>query len=93
MSTAWKSKAGWYYAYTKTRARVLAKNQAENGGRCTLQIEGVCTTTATQVHHVLGIAVNKLDPNYMVPACAPCNQRVGDPATHSPPHTPSTAFD
>jgi 5-methylcytosine-specific restriction endonuclease McrA len=93
MSTAWRNKAGWYSTYVRMRRDYLAHNQAENGGRCALAIEGVCTTTATQVHHVLGIQVSKLDVEYWLPACAPCNNKVGDPARHSPPHVPTGAFD
>lgn len=92
MSTQWKNKQGWYYAYTKVRRRLLDMNARHNGGKCCLQLD-VCTGTATQVHHVLGVGVDKLNPNYMLPCCAACNMRVGDPATHSPPHTPPTSLD
>jgi hypothetical protein len=93
MSEAWKDKRGWYPTYLRNRDLILANNQAKNGGRCTLRIEGVCTTVATQIHHVLGVKVNKTDPQYMAPSCAPCNNRIGDPAKHSPPHTGTTLFD
>lgn len=80
MSTEWKNRTGgWYGTYRKLRAVFMQHNAENNGGRCQLAIENVCTGTATQVHHVLGIAVNKLDTRYWQATCKECNQHVGDP--------------
>jgi hypothetical protein len=63
---------------------VLANNLATNGGRCTLQLEGVCTGQATQVHHTLGRAATGDDPRYLTAVCKACNLSVGDPVRHNP---------
>lgn len=86
MSKAWAG--GSTYAWRKVRTQVLQDNLLNNSGRCRLLIEGVCTTTATQVHHTLGRAVTGDDPRYLLPVCKPCNLKVGDPTKYSEP--PST---
>jgi len=50
---------------------------AAQGRLCALGLEG-CTGWADQVHHVEGKAAGDAGP--LVPACGPCNRRVGDPA-------------
>lgn len=82
MSKAWAG--GSTTAWRKTRALVLANNQATNGGRCTLAIPDMCTGQATQVHHTLGRNVTGDDPRYLAATCAECNQHVGDPTKHNP---------
>jgi 5-methylcytosine-specific restriction endonuclease McrA len=52
--------------------------------RCQLKMDGVCKTVATQVHHTIGISVSGNDPAYLVSACGPCNQKVGDPRKLDP---------
>lgn len=74
------STRGW----RRTRARVLAENQRTNHGRCVVQVPGVCTSTATCVHHVLGRGVTGDDPRYLVAACKDCNGHVGKPSTNTP---------
>ncbi len=76
MSRSWKN--GSTYRWRQVRAIVLANNQATNGGRCNLAVRGVCTLTATQVHHTKGKAYGD-DMRYLMAVCAPCNQHVGDP--------------
>lgn len=90
MSKAWRK--GSTRAHRRARALVLANNAATNNGRCTLQIPGVCTSTADQAHHTLGKAITGDDPRYMVAACAACNQHVGDPTAYDPPPTPRTRW-
>lgn len=78
-------------AYQRLRARLLEENRQTNQGRCTLQIEGVCTGQATQIHHSLGVGVTGHDPRYMQPACKECNLHVGDPLSQpNPPPRPLT---
>ena len=69
------------------RAAVLLANQEQNRGRCRLQIKGVCTGTANQVHHLKGKAYGD-DMRYLVAACKECNLHVGDPTRISPQPTP-----
>jgi 5-methylcytosine-specific restriction endonuclease McrA len=45
---------------------------------CQLQIDGVCKYRADSVHHTKGKAFGD-DMRYLVAACMPCNQHVGDP--------------
>jgi hypothetical protein len=86
MSTAWKDRrGGWYHEYRKRRAVFMDDNALHNGGECQLHIAGVCTGTATTVHHVLGIGVDKLDVRYWKAACAKCNARIGDPNRRTQP--------
>lgn len=79
MSKAWKNGSTW--AHRKARAEVLSANQLENGGKCTLQIEGVCTGTADTAHHTEGKGVSER----MVATCRACNLHVGDPRSQDPP--------
>lgn len=90
MSEAWKG--GSTRRHRKARALVLANNQVNNGGRCTLGIEGVCTGIATEAHHLLGKARTGDDPAYMVAACGECNRHVGDPNKHDPQPQPRTKW-
>ncbi|GLI00318.1 hypothetical protein Pa4123_55940 [Phytohabitans aurantiacus] len=89
MSRSWRK--GSTRRWRKLRAKVLASNAMENKGRCTLQIPGVCTTTATCVHHTRGKAYGD-DPRYLAAACEPCNLHVGDPTRHSPPPQPRSRW-
>jgi hypothetical protein len=81
VSKAWEK--GSTREWRRVRARVLANNQAMNGGTCTLLIAGVCTGRATQVHHVLGKEAGD-DERYLRATCAACNLHVGEPAKYDP---------
>jgi 5-methylcytosine-specific restriction endonuclease McrA len=72
------------------RAAVLARDKH----LCQLKIEGVCVQRSTpmHVHHKLGKARGD-DARYLVAACAPCNQRLGDPMRAAdPPAVPVTKW-
>ena len=71
-------------AWRRVRRRVLQANVVSNGGRCTLQLAGVCQGQATHVHHVLGRAVTGDDPRYLTAACAACNLHIGEPGKGEP---------
>jgi hypothetical protein len=86
MSGAWKG--GSTRAWRRIRARVLADNKRVNKGRCRLKLPGVCTFTATQVHHTRGRGVTGDDPRYLMAVCKPCNLKVGDPSKRDPKPTP-----
>lgn len=73
MSRAWKS--GSTTRWRRVRAAVLERDQH----RCQLRIQGVCTTTADQVHHLVSRATAGDDPRYLVAACRACNLKVGEP--------------
>lgn len=88
MSLSWA--AGSSRAWRRIRALVLAWNAATNEGRCTLQLPGVCTGDADQVHHRYGRALTGDDPRYLDPACGPCNRKVGDPLANDPQPRPLT---
>lgn len=90
MSKAWAK--GSTAAWRRLRARILFDNQLENQGRCTVQIEGVCTGQANTVHHTLGRGVTGDDPRYLVACCKECNGRIGEPKRTSPPHRPITEW-
>jgi len=77
MSRAWADRTG-YRRYRANRAAILAANGMENRGLCTLQIQGVCTGAAEEVHHVKGKQYGD-DPKWMVPSCKACNLHVGQP--------------
>lgn len=83
MSRAWAN--GSTAAWRKLRARVLHRDQYQ----CQLKLPGICTTTATHVHHLKGKAYGD-DPKWLASACAPCNLAVGDPTRrqHDPAPTP-----
>jgi hypothetical protein len=81
MSGSWAK--GSTRRWRRIRATILLANQAENAGRCTLNIPGVCAGAATQVHHTKGKAYGD-DPRHLVAACAPCNRHVGDPTRTNP---------
>jgi 5-methylcytosine-specific restriction endonuclease McrA len=82
MSRSWAK--GSTTRWRKIRAWVLAANQADNDGKCTLQIPKICTGQATQVHHTKGRAVTGDDPRHLAPACKECNLHVGEPGRTSP---------
>jgi 5-methylcytosine-specific restriction endonuclease McrA len=85
MSRSWAG--GSTRQWRRTRQVVLARDH----GLCRLQITGVCTVTATCVHHILGRAVTGDDPRYLVAACEACNLAVGEP-TPDPEPTPRTEW-
>ena len=71
------------------RARLRAACFREKGNRCTLRRPG-CTGKATQLHHLGNRLIVGDGPDVTEPACASCNQQVGDPTKGDP--APS-AFD
>jgi 5-methylcytosine-specific restriction endonuclease McrA len=85
MSKGWHAAGGSVKDWRRIRAQVLCDNQATNEGRCTLAIPGVCTTLATEVHHVLGRQVTGDDPSYLAAWCRACNLKVGQPKLSTPP--------
>lgn len=73
MSKAWAG--GSTRAWRNLRVQVFETK----GRRCVLHLDGVCTRTATTVHHVVPKARGGADElSNLVPACAPCNLAVGD---------------
>jgi len=91
MSHGWAG--GSTRAWRKLRAALLAQNVQTNRGRCTLAIPGVCTTLATQLHHIHGKAVTGDDPRYLAAVCQACNLHIGDPSTApDPPVLPRTRW-
>lgn len=78
MSKAWAK--GSTTQWRKVRAAVLLRDNY----RCQLRVPRVCEGTATQVHHLVGRDISGDDPKYLASSCAPCNQRVGNPATTQP---------
>lgn len=86
MSTSWAG--GSTRSHRRARAAVLARD----GGRCQLNIPGICTGTATCAHHVLGKSVTGDDPAHMIAACAACNGHVGDPRAADPAPRPRTRW-
>jgi 5-methylcytosine-specific restriction endonuclease McrA len=87
MSKQWAK--GSTAAWRRVRAQVLARD----GRRCRIQIVGVCTTVADQVHHTIGRAVTRDNPAHLIAACRACNLRVGDPTGHDPDPTPRRWWD
>lgn len=81
MSRSWAG--GSTTAWRKLRAAVLLANAATNRGMCTLQIKGVCTGQATQVHHIQGKGAGDQESN-LAAVCRGCNLKVGDPTRISP---------
>lgn len=92
MSRSWAK--GSTYRWRRIRKDVLLANQAENKGRCQLNVgvhcarhdrrcPGVCTGLATQGHHVKGKAHGD-DPRYVIAVCRACNLHVGNPRNISP---------
>lgn len=91
MSKSWSS--GSSRRWRRLRAQVLANNRATNGGRCRVQLSGVCTDLADTVHHTKGRSVTGDDPRYLQASCTACNLHIGDPNRPrknrvSPPHRP-----
>lgn len=83
MSRAW---AGGSTRHWRERVRPLVL--ARDGYRCQLRCPGEwpvrggmarCLGVADCVHHTRGKAVTGDDLCYLVAACTPCNQHVGDP--------------
>lgn len=80
MSKGWhRAGDGGQRRWRVIRDAVLDRNREENGGQCTLAIEGTCTVLATCVHHTMGRDVTGDDPRYLVASCKACNERVGSP--------------
>lgn len=61
--------------WRKARRMVLERD----AHLCQVQIAGVCTSTATVVHHTLGQAITGNDPAHLLASCAECNTRIGRP--------------
>jgi 5-methylcytosine-specific restriction endonuclease McrA len=77
-------------AWRIMRAAVLARDHH----RCQVKIPKVCVGTSVpmHVHHTRGKQAGD-DPRYLVAACAPCNQYIGDPMkAPDPPCTPITRW-
>lgn len=66
----------WAGGSTRQWRRVRSLTYANQGRTCALGLEG-CTSWADQVHHVEG--KRRGDHGRTVPACGPCNRKVGDP--------------
>lgn len=90
MSNSWKG--GSTRRWRTIRRAVLLQNQADNAGRCTLQIPGVCIGQADTVHHTLGKATTGDDPRYLAAACTDCNLHIGDPSKRDPQPRPATRW-
>lgn len=90
MSRSWEG--GSTHHWRRLRAAILEANRQHNGGRCTLQIRGVCTGQADQVHHTRGKAITGDDPRHLVACCAACNRRVGRPGRTSPTPRPTSRW-
>jgi hypothetical protein len=82
MSKAWAK--GSTRRWRVLRQEVLDYNRGVQGGLCQLEIGGVCTRVATQVHHTLGRNVTADDRRYLIAVCAECNRYVGDPTKFDP---------
>lgn len=89
MSSNWAK--GSTSRWRKIRRGVLLANQAENKGRCTLAIRGVCEGQANEVHHLKGKEYGD-DPRYLAAVCRACNLHVGDPNRVSPRPRPTTKW-
>lgn len=76
-SKTWVNGSG--AAWRKVRLLVLRRD----GWRCQLKLEG-CAVRAKQVHHTRPRALVGDDPAWLVAACQPCNNKVGDPTTTDP---------
>lgn len=77
---------------------MLRANAAQNRGRCMLDVgvecakhgkpcKGICTGTATEVHHARGKAYGDVE-QYLQATCKPCNLHVGKPGAATPDETP-----
>lgn len=77
MSNSWRG--GSTRAWRRVRLGVLIRD----GYQCQIALPGVCTGTATQVHHTVGRSVSGDDPRYLVASCRDCNLKRGDPTKHS----------
>lgn len=84
--------AGSTRRWRRTRGAVLAENRRTRGGRCGVQVEGVCTGDATVVHHTLGRAVTGDDPRYLVASCKACNLHIGEPSRSNPKPRPISSW-
>lgn len=82
MSRSWSK--GSTYAWRKLRAQILLRDNAI----CQLQLPGICTNTATQVHHTKGKAQTGDDPNHLLAVCRECNLKIGDPSKRQNDPTP-----
>jgi hypothetical protein len=102
MSRAWRG--GSTRAYRRTREIVLLENALEHGGACQIALPGqwdarngevrCCTGVADCVHHPYGKAAGD-DRRELVPACTPCNLKIGDPTrkrSYDPPGRSATRW-
>lgn len=92
MSDTWHRAVGDYRAYRKLRSAILIRD----GQRCRLGplradrgARDVCTTIATQAHHLDGVAAGH-DPQRMIASCKPCNIAEGDPTQRRGNDPPAT---
>jgi len=81
MSRSWSG--GSTRAWRVLRANILSANRMNNRGRCCVQVPGVCTGVAEEVHHVKGKAYGDR-PEDLLPSCKACNLHVGQPGKVSP---------
>ena len=75
---------------TTARQRLRRYVLARDGWECQIRLPGTwvtqkgqerrCLGRATSVHHTKGWRITGDDPQYLVAACMPCNQKVGDPS-------------
>lgn len=82
MSRRWQ---GSTPAWKRVRAFVLTRDHYV----CQLQIPGVCTRRATQVHHTGPREITGDNPHYLLAACQPCNNQIGDPTKQDPAPRPT----
>lgn len=73
---------------TRARRKINAEVLRRDGYRCMIALTGDwpvwggrarCKGRADCVHHTKGFKVTGDDPMFMVAACTPCNQKVGEP--------------
>ena len=88
MSKAWEK--GSDHRWRVLRLSVLDRDR----WLCTIKEQG-CTTTATQVHHIVPLARGgpKYDPTNCTSACQSCNLKLGDrPAAPQPQPRPCSTW-
>lgn len=66
--------------WRKVRAFVLDRDDHT----CRLRYPDICLGRATDAHHTAPRETVGDDPAHLVAACAPCNNRAGDPRTVDP---------
>jgi hypothetical protein len=100
MSRSWAG--GSTRRWRVKRGRVLLANANQHKGLCRLNVgvecakhgrpcKGICTGTATEVHHSRGKAYGD-DERYLVAACRPCNLHVGMPGKAIPEERPVSSW-